>query len=225
MKPQRKLAETLTPDGSRLSLFEHNGSYAIRMNGQGLMHSSATESELMLGETGTAHLLAKPTPRILIGGLGLGFTLKSVLERVSAAASVQVAELMPAVVEWNREFLQSLNGALLNDPRVLIREEDVVDLVLRTEPAAFDAILLDIDNGPSAMVQEDNSRLYDDVGLWSLAAALSPGGRAVIWSAGDDEAFLQRLRRAPFTVEVVRAKAYPGARRSGIVLYVADKKS
>ncbi len=223
MKAQVKIAETDTPDGARLALYEHDGSYAIRMNGQGLMNSSVTASEMLLGQVGMAHLAEKTGARILIGGLGLGFTLKSVLEIASPAASVHVAELLPAVVSWNREFLLSLNGALLDDPRVVVHIEDVYRLIIRAEPASYDAILLDIDNGPSAMVQEENRRLYSDAGISRLAAALTSGGRAVIWSAGEDEAFARRLSRAGFAVEVVHGKSHNGARRSAIVLYVADK--
>lgn len=223
MKPQRKLAETETPDGAGLALFEHDGSYAIRMNGQVLMDSNATASELLLGDLGTQHLLTKSDARILIGGLGLGFTLKCVLEKVASTASVHVAELMPAVVEWNREFLQTLNGALLDDPQVVIHVDDVYNVLTKAGSMGYDAILLDIDNGPTAMVQEENGRLYGDAGIRRLAAALNPGGRAVIWSAGEDDAFNRRLRRAKLAVEVVRAKPHAAARRTGIVLYVAEK--
>jgi spermidine synthase len=223
MKVQQKLAETETPDGARLTLHEHDGAYAIRMNGQGLMSSTATESELVLGQLGTAHISGQPDAAVLIGGLGLGFTLKSVLEHVAPTATVHVAELLPAVVEWNREFLPGLNGKLLDDPRVKVYIEDVLPIIRRAATAQYGSILLDIDNGPSAMVQDENARLYSDAGLQAISAALKRGGRAVIWSAGEDEAFCRRLRKAGFKVNLVRAKRYTGARRAAIFLYVAEK--
>ncbi len=222
MKPQIKLAETLTPDGGTMALFEHDGSYAIRVNGQGLMDSRATESERMLGELGTARVTHKPDARILIGGLGLGFTLKSVLESAHPKAIVHVAELMPEVIAWNRDHLSSLNGKLIDDPRVAIYTEDVFGMIMRSK-SKYDSILLDIDNGPSPMVQGANDKLYGDMGVYAIAGALRPGGRAVIWSAAEDKSFAKRLHQAGFTVEEVRAKRYPGAKRAAILLYVADK--
>lgn len=224
VKPTVIIAEAKTPDGGKLVLSEHDGTYAIRLNAQGLMDSSATESEQIMGKVGTALISDLGKPRILIGGLGLGFTLKSVLENVSAEASVHVAELLKPVVDWNRQHLDAVNGSLLNDPRVVVHVGDVFHLIRQGATKKYDVILLDIDNGPSAMVQDANSRLYTEPGLIRLAAALRTGGRAVIWSAGDDRAFQARLLRVGFRVEVVRAKRYPGSRKAGISLYVADKR-
>jgi spermidine synthase len=204
-------------------LTEHDGTYAIRLDGQGLMDSKATESERILGQMGTAGLAGKADARVLIGGLGLGFTLKSVLEHVSPAASVTVAELLQPVIDWNRTHLAELNGSALADPRVEVRRADVFE-VIKSRPAGFDVILLDIDNGPTPMVQKSNAGVYTVAGLLRLGAALRPRGRAVVWSAGDDPAFEDRLRRAGFAVELVRAKRYPGARKTAVTLYVADKR-
>ncbi len=223
MKPQHKLAETQTPDGARLELFEHDGDYSIRLNAHGLMNSRETASELLVGELGTGRITAKADARVLIGGLGLGFTLKSVLQNVQPGASVHVAELMPAVVEWNREFLLSLNGALLDDPRVAIHVNDVGAVLGRAHSASYDAIILDVDNGPTAMVQEKNNSLYSNAGIRRLAGALRAGGRLAIWSAQHEVSFPKRLGHAGFTVEVVRAKRHATARRSALVIYVADK--
>lgn len=221
MKPQIKLAETATPEGGRLALFEHDGSYAIRLNGQGLMDSSRSGSEATLGELAVARLGGPAPARVLVGGLGLGVTLRSVLEHVGAQATVEVAELVRAVVEWNRGFLFGLNGALLEDPRVEVVTEDVWELLGR---GAYDAVVLDVDNGPAAMVHGPNARLYGAPGLGRLAAALKPGGRAVVWSAGGEErGFTRRLGGAGLRVEVVPAKPHPRAKRCSHTIYVADK--
>jgi len=193
------------------------------MNGQGLMHSSATTSELQLGELAMAQFSEQSAPCILIGGLGLGFTLKSVLEKAGAQATIQVAELIPQIVEWNRTFLSGVNGVLLNDSRVEVIVEDVWDVITRAGPARYDAILLDIDNGPTALVQKQNTRLYNRVGLQRIAAALKPGGRVAIWSARPDRAFADRLSEVGFKVEGVPAKLYPNAKRATYTIYVADK--
>ena len=188
------------------------------------MHSQAAFSELTLGEVGTARLAAGKPARVLIGGLGLGFTLRSVLGRTGPAVAVVVAELLPEVVAWNRTHLASLNGALLDDSRVTVEVGDVFELVRRAEPARYAAILLDTDNGPSAMVQAANSRLYDARGLRLLAAALAPGGRLVVWSAGEDRAFERRLAQAGFGgVQALPVKIHAGARQAASRLFVGDK--
>ena len=223
MKPQRKLAETITPDGAHLTLHEHDGNFSVRLNGQGLMHCSAHASEIQLGELAIANIPKHSAPTILIGGLGLGFTLRSVLENVGSQATVQVAELIPDIVKWNREFLAKLNGALLDDPRVKVVVADVWNVIASAAKNQFDAILLDIDNGPSAMVQKQNSPLYERSGLRMIAAALKPGGRVCVWSAQPDKAFANRLIDVEFTVEAVPAKLYANAKRCAYLIYVAIK--
>ena len=223
MKPHRLLAEARTPDGANLTLHEHDGSFCIRLAGRELMHSKAAASELTLGEVGTAKIVPGNSVRILLGGLGLGFTLRSVLERTGSGVTVEVTELSPAIVAWNREHLAALNGALLDNNRVTVRVADVFDLVRSAKPASYEAILLDIDNGPCAMVQAANARLYDARGLRMLATALAAGGRLVVWSAGEDRAFEQRLAQAGFRVETVPVKIHAGARQSAGRLFVGDK--
>ena len=223
MKPQRKLAEAITPDGAHLTLHEHDGNFSVRLNGQGLMHSSAHASEIQLGELAVAKIPPQSAPNILIGGLGLGFTLKSVLQNVSPQATVHVAELIPDIVKWNREFLAELNGALLNEARVHVAVADVWDVIASAGKNQFDAILLDIDNGPSAMVQKQNARVYDRSGLKRIATALKPGGRVCIWSAQPDQAFANRLSDAGFKAEAVPAKLYANAKCCAYLIYVADK--
>jgi spermidine synthase len=131
VKPTRKLAEARTPDGARLALYEHDGSYCIRLGQQELMHSSLSDSELLLGELALKNLKHQVHPKVLIGGLGLGFTLRGVLKTLGPEAAVQVVELMPAVVDWNRQFLSGLNGALLDDPRVEVILADVWEIIAR----------------------------------------------------------------------------------------------
>ena len=225
MKPHLKLAEAISPGGGRLTLHEHDGTYCIRINGQILMDASATASEVLLGELAVNRPLrdVEPAPRVLIGGLGLGFTLARVLEGIGPCARVVVSELIPAVVEWNRTYLRDLRGAARDDPRVEIRAGDVRDLILSSPDASFDVVLLDVDNGPVAMVQQANRGLYSRAGLGRIAAVLRTGGRAAIWSASRDDAFADRLASSGFAGEAVPARNHAAARRAAHVIYVADK--
>jgi spermidine synthase len=224
MKPRVKLAESTTADGGAMTLYEHDGKYCISYAGQELMHSGANASEILLGEIGVERLEQDVEARVLIGGLGLGFTLRSVLERVGPAVSVELVELLPDIVEWNRQHLKSLNGEMLNDPRVEIHTTDVVAYVRKAERARYDVILLDVDNGPVAMVSETNVSLYSNSGLRWLRGSLKPEGRAVFWSAGPDLRFEDRLKRAGFRVSKVPAKVHAGSKRAAYLLYVANYK-
>ncbi|HLP01188.1 MAG TPA: hypothetical protein VK163_04120 [Opitutaceae bacterium] len=223
MKPHRLLAETRLPSGAALTLHEHDGSFCIRLGGRELMHSKAAASELALGEVGMAKLACGKPATVLIGGLGLGFTLRRVLELSGPEVAVEVAELLPEVVAWNREHLGTLNGKLLDETRVTMRVGDVFEIVRRAAPTSYAAILLDIDNGPSAMVQAANARLYDARGLRLLATALAAGGRLVVWSAGEDRAFERRLAQAGFRVQTVPVKIHAGARQAAGRLFAGDK--
>ena len=223
MKPERKLAETTIRSGARLTLHEHDGSYAIRLNGQTLMLSAQSASELLLGELAIAKVADQPTPSVLIGGLGLGFSLRSVLAQARPTATIHMAELIPAVVAWNREFLAAVNGKLVDDPRVTIFTDDVWNILAHSLRDRYDALLLDIDNGPTAMVHQPNARLYSPKGIRLMRMALKPGGRAAIWSAAPDHAFADRLAEAGFQVEAKPAKLYANAKHCGCTIFVADK--
>lgn len=223
MKPHVKLAEAATPDGRRLTLHAHDGNFSLRVDSRELMHSAATASELQLGQLAVEHIKGKAKASVLIGGLGLGFTLKSVLTGAGPQVSVHVAELIPDVIAWNRSHLAALNGVLLDDARVKIFPENVNATLGRAVAAPYDVILLDIDNGPTAMVQAGNARLYDKRGLERIAQALKPGGRAAIWSAKPDEGFADRLAAAGFTVQREAAKLYATAKRATYTIYTADK--
>jgi spermidine synthase len=223
MKPNITLAETKTPNGARLTLVEHDGDFCIRVNGQQLMHSAVTASEIQLGTVGCERHVGKRGLRILIGGLGLGFTLKSVLQNAGRNDSVHVAELFPEIVAWNRTFLANLNGKLLDDPRVKVIEDDVKAVISRAVRTPYDVIVLDIDNGTTAMVMTENNELYSQRGMDVIAFALKPGGRAAVWSACPDVSIEKRLKKAGFEVQAIPAKLYPSAKRSAYMIYVADK--
>lgn len=221
MKPRVKLAES-TFTGGVLSLTEHDGSYSISLDGKELMHSRANASELLLGSLGVARLNNETDARVLIGGLGLGFTLKGVLESVEDKTIIEVAEMIPEVIEWNRTYLKNLNGSLIDHPQVEIRSVDVTRLIQQTEPNTYDAILLDVDNGPNAMVADTNASLYSKNGIRSICRALKNDGRLVVWSAGPDQGFEKRLERAGLQVEAVRAKAHAGAKSPSYFLFLGD---
>lgn len=223
MKPFRTLAETRTPDGSRFTLHEHDGEYFMKLNGRQLMSTSSTASELLLAQESCAGLSRNPNPRVLIGGLGLGFTLKRVLELAGPRATVQVAELLAEVVAWNRDFLRGVNGLLLDDARVEVLVADVFAVIRRSGINRYDAILLDVDNGPTSFVQSKNSRLYNRRGLGLIWRALQPGGRVAFWSAVDEPEFPGGLARAGFNIEVFPAKPHDRARQSPHRIYVAER--
>jgi len=223
VKPRIKLADTQTLDGETMSLYEQDGDYSISFEGQELMHSRLNASEKLLGELGLGRLSQTNEERVLVGGLGLGFTLQRVLSTLGPRSRVDLVELLPDVFAWNRNFLANLNGYLLKDPRVNEIAEDVTRLILDAEPNLYDAVLLDIDNGPIAMVSRENDSLYSTAGLNALYQTVRPRGRAVIWSAGPDKKFENRLRDAGFTASAVPAKSHCSAKRASYLIYVADK--
>lgn len=220
MIPWKLLDRAPVPGGStELCLYERGGEFSIRINGCELMNSRAHGSEDALAEFACARIGNRPSPRFLIGGLGMGFTTAAALKRLDADSRVVVAELVPAVVAWNRTFLGDLAGHPLRDPRVSVHEADVA-LVMRAEERAYDAILLDVDNGPEGLTRAGNDRLYAEAGLKAACAALRPAGVLAVWSAGPDQAFARRLGRAGFDVEEcsVRARGRAGGNRHTIWL-------
>jgi spermidine synthase len=223
VKPSVLLASTTTPDGATLTLHRRDREYHLRIGGLGLMSTTATGSEMQMAELACERLGATGGRRVLIGGLGLGFTLRRVLEVAPADVRVQVAELMPEVVSWNREHLRDVNGGLLDDPRVEVLVADVFAVLTAAPAGSWDAVLVDVDNGPFALVDDGNGPLYGAPGLRATARALRAGGRAVFWSASPDPAFLRRLAAAGFRANAVGAKAHATAKRRSHTLFVADR--
>lgn len=218
MKPLEILGEARTASGSTLTLTRRDRELMILADGKPLMSSRMHGSEQALASAGCRHV-PNAAPAILIGGLGMGFTLRAALDLLPPDASIVVAELVPEVVDWNRGSLGPLAGHPLDDSRVRVEIADVAD-TLRGSTARFDAILLDVDNGPDAFTASTNAALYNDRGLRTARAALRPGGMLAVWSAWEDRKFVQRLRYNGFavTVERVRARLKQGGPRHTIFL-------
>jgi spermidine synthase len=214
----------LPASGEELRLYRRGGEFSLRFDGGELMNSRAHGSEDALADLACARIAGRPSPRVLVGGLGMGFTAAAALKRLSASGRVVVAELAPAVVEWNRGPLAELAGRPLQDARVSVREIDV-GRVLLEEPQAYDAILLDVDNGPGGLACKANDRLYSMAGLDAAHAALRPAGVLAIWSASTDQAFSKRLRRAGFDVEEVHVQARAAGRGGRRTIWLAVRGS
>jgi spermidine synthase len=207
MKKWTTLEEALTPDGKPISLHEHDGSYTIKVDGIPLMSTRQHQSEERLAQLACADLRGTRGASVLIGGLGFGFTLRAALSALAADARVLVAELAGEVIAWNRNASLPLSSDALADARVAVVQRDVAE-VIREAGAAFDAIVLDVDNGPDALSAGSNSRLYDAAGLHHARVALKPGGCAAFWSVAPDAAFETRLAQAGFTVVTERCRAH-----------------
>lgn len=206
MKKWTSLDTTLAPDGRTVSLLEHDGSYSIRVEGVELMSTRQHASEEKLAELACAHLRGKRRARVLIAGLGFGFTLKASLSALARDATVVVAEILPAVIAWNRNPAFQLAADAMADPRVLVIPRDVRE-VIREERGGFDSIILDVDNGPLPLSTSDNYQLYDYTGLQRARAALRPAGCFAVWSAAPNRAFERLMTRAGFQVDVQRCRS------------------
>jgi spermidine synthase len=217
MIPWELLGEARTPEGTHMTLTRRGNEYMILADGKDLMSSRMKGSEEELARVGCEHARKEENACVLVGGLGMGFTLRATLDVMPADATVIVAELMPVVVEWNRGPLAALAKSPLEDRRTELSLGDV-GVLLRESRARFDAILLDVDNGPAAFTQTFNAGLYDNAGLTMIRAALRPGGVLAVWSAWDDRKFEHRLRHHGFTVEThhVRARLKQGGPRHTI---------
>ncbi len=207
MKPYERLGEARTPDGSILALYRHDGAYLIRADGVELMSTRRHHSEDRLAELACEPLRNTPGARVLIGGLGLGFTLRAALRVLPADAEVVVAEFLAEVIAWNANPEYDLSAEAMRDPRVRVVQDDVVN-VLQGSPGAFDAIMLDTDNGPDGMLMTENTRLYTAKGVVATVAALRAGGTIVYWSVGDDPRFARTLRHVGLTVEAEKSRAH-----------------
>lgn len=217
MKPWITLASVVAPGGSTMSLVQRDDTFVIRVGTAELMSSRHHASEDALATMGCEGLGAHA--RVLVGGLGLGYTLRTALDLLPATARVDVAELVPEIVEWNRTVLAPLAKRPLDDPRTRVIVGDVTRVIAES-PGAYDAILLDVDNGPHALSAPGNANLYGEPALARAKAALRPGGVFAVWSAGDEQAFRKRLERIGFDVRVRHPRAH-GERGMRHVVWLA----
>ncbi|MGX7742593.1 spermine/spermidine synthase domain-containing protein [Rhodopseudomonas parapalustris] len=206
MLPWTQLATAQIPGGGELRLMRRGQEFSIRLDANELMNSRLGGSEEALATLACQKLAGRPKPRVLIGGLGMGFTLRAALKVFEEAAIIEVAELVPEVIDWGRGPMAELYGDSLSDPRVSILQRDVGELI-RAGSGRYDAILLDVDNGPEGLSRPANDQLYDPRGLAEARNALRPGGVLAVWSSGPDEGFTRRLRRSDFVVNEVPVRA------------------
>ncbi|EGE61371.1 UNVERIFIED_ORG: spermidine synthase [Rhizobium esperanzae] len=212
---------TIPGEGGELRLKQRGSEFSIMLGANELMNSRLSGSEEALATLSWERIKAHPKPRILIGGLGMGFTLRAALAALPDDAGVTVAELVPAVVAWARGPMAEVFKGCLNDPRVGIHQGDVGEAI-RAGKSAYDAILLDVDNGPDGLTRKSNDRLYDFAGLRAAREALRPDGVLAVWSSGPDPDFTRRLKDSGFAVDVVNTRA---GRKRGVrhVIWLAVK--
>jgi len=203
-------------------LLKRGTEFSIRTAGTELMNSRRHGSEDALAELTCSRIKRKPGLRILIGGLGMGYTLAAALEQSEPDTLITISELIPAVVRWNREQLGHLAGMPLDDPRISVQEEDVVETI-RKRKSAWDAILLDVDNGPNWLTRKKNDRLYDRSGLKTSFSSLRPKGILAVWSSGADKAFTRRLKQCGFHTETVTVAAHKPGKGSRHTIWLAGK--
>ena len=208
MKKTILLDQAKTPDGRPMTLHEHDGAFMIRIDGVELMSTRQHHSEERLAELACAHIGKRSGAKVLIGGLGLGFTLRAALGALGPDAEIVVVELMPAVIKWNRSPEYMLGGDAMADGRVQVVAGDVGDVV-KDSRGRFDAIILDVDNGASGLTTPANGRLYSVAGLSGIRSALKPDGCLAVWSADADPAFAARMGQCGFAVSVERARTHP----------------
>lgn len=209
MIPWTHLDTAALPGGGELRLKRRGSEFSIMLGTNELMNSRLSGSEEALATLSCARLAGRQHPHMLIGGLGMGFTLRAALQALPQAARVEVAELVPEVVAWARGEMAEVFAGSLDDPRVTVTLADV-GATMRAGAGRYDAILLDVDNGPEGLTIAANDGLYDEAGLAVARAALKPGGVLAVWSQGPDKSFTQRLRRAGFAVEEVSVRAGRG---------------
>jgi spermidine synthase len=220
--PWRQLDSARIPGGGgELRLKQRGAEFSIMLGSNELMNSRLSGSEQALARLACDKIRGRPRAQVLIGGLGMGFTLRAALAGLAGDARITVAELVPAVVAWARGPMAEIFGGSLDDPRVTIREADVGALI-REAAARYDAILLDVDNGPEGLSRQANDGLYDAAGLAAAHTALSDGGVLAVWSSGPDARFARRLHQAGFDVDEVKIRAN-GTRGARQVIWLASK--
>lgn len=220
---QRELLGTAQiPGGEELRLLRHDRDFIITIGRNELMSSRMSGSEVALAEMTCDRLESLHNARLLIGGYGMGFTLRAALARTGKDARLVVAELVPGIIEWARGPMAELAAGCLDDPRVELRLGDVTDAIAAA-PSNYDAILLDVDNGPDGLTRADNEGLYARPGLLAARTALRPGGVLAVWSAAPDPAFARRLRQAKFAVEEVTVRARTNGKGPRHTIWFARK--
>lgn len=224
MTPRTLLDTAEIPGGGQsLRLFRRGGDHMIVLDRNELMNSRMSGSEEALATMTLDRLGTLPAPRLLIGGYGMGFTLRAALAHTGPQAHITVAELVPQIITWARGPMADLTAGCLDDRRTEIVLEDVAHLIADAQES-YDAILLDVDNGPDGLVRDANDRLYSYAGLRAARSALKPSGILAIWSAGDDPAFTRRLRETDFAVEQVAVKARRNGKGPRHVIWFAGKR-
>lgn len=223
MIPWLHLDIGLIPGGGELRLKRRGAEFSIRLGHNELMNSRLSGSEEAMATLSAERLKAHKAPHILIGGLGMGFTLKAALAAFDAQSRIVVAELVPAVIAWAHGPMAELFGDCLADPRITLKQADVRELIAEG-PALYDAILLDVDNGPEGMTRKSNDRLYDERGIAAALAALRPGGVLAVWSMGPDAEFTKRLKRSGARVEEIGIKAHRGRSGTRHIIWLVTKK-
>ena len=215
---------TMPGGGGELRLMQRGAEFSIMSGATELMNSRLSGSEEALATLSCLKIRDCQRPSMLIGGLGMGFTLRAALAGLGPDARIVVAELVPAVVEWARGPMAEIFGKSLSDPRVSIHEVDVGHLI-RADRSTYDAILLDVDNGPEGLTRKANDSLYDLEGLSAARTALRPGGVLAVWSSGPDRSFTERLRRAGFGVDEVRVRANGARGGARHIIWIATNNS
>jgi spermidine synthase len=223
MIPREYLGSAHVPGGQELKLYRRGKDHMIVLDRNELMSSRMSGSEKQLALMTIERLKDRRAPHLLVGGYGMGFTLRAALGVLDGSARVTVAELVPEIIEWARGPMVDLMDGCLDDPRVELLIEDVVPVIGRAR-SRYDAILLDVDNGPDGLTAAANDRLYSTAGLEAAKVALKPGGILAIWSAGSDDAFTRRLRQSGYLVDEVAVKARDNGKGPRHVIWFATKR-
>jgi spermidine synthase len=220
MTPRELIGTAQVPGGAELRLFRRGADFMIVLDRNELMSSRMSGSEEALATMSCERLQDRRAPHLLIGGYGMGFTLRAALGLLGPDARMTVAELVPEIIEWARGPMAELAAGCLDDPRVTLLQQDVAAVIV-AGAGQYDAILLDVDNGPDGLVRDANDRLYTTRGLALAKAALKPGGVLAVWSAGSDDVFARRLANAGFAVEEVAVRARSNGKGPRHVIWFA----
>ena len=221
MIPRETIAAARIPDGAELCLVRHGTDFIITVDRNELMSTRMRGSEEALATMSCERIAGRAKPRLLIGGYGMGFTLRAALAVLPRDASLTLCELVPEIITWARGPMREVAQGCLDDPRVSLVQGDVA-AVIRASPGVYDAILLDVDNGPDGLVRDANNQLYSERGLRAAKAALRPGGVLAIWSAARDNAFTRRLNNVGFVVDEVAVRARSNGKGAKHLIWFAS---